>query len=412
MSQKTRNERYYQVLFVLCAALPYINFYELTFLVWGTVILLTFAKRYSLSIVKLCGYFIAILAVAFFSAFARDFQVYNFIRDIAYLLKPVMGLLVGYQLCKDNIRNPLNMVIYAAVFLAVGHIIMVGVSLTFFHVRNMHNLRQHAGYFSDFEVYALIILLFRDRFEVALPPRKARLFTVLIGFSCFLYLARTNFIQFMILWLAMKGYLKLNSRSVTILTSIILCSIIGYAAIYYSNPRRGSHGFEAFLYKIKIAPIEPFKTKVNRDDWKDFNDNYRSYENIHTVRQMSAAGTPAILFGQGLGSRVDLKQKVWLQSSEMRYIPFVHNGYMTVFLKSGLLGVIILLFSIAFFFRYSPSSDPLIANINYLYLGTGLFLIVSYWVFIGLYFVPDSKSVFLGFLIAYKGRLLRKSRTL
>jgi hypothetical protein len=22
------------------------------------------------------------------------------------------------------------------------------------------------------------------------------------------------------------------------------------------------------LYKIKVAPLEPFKTKINRDDWK------------------------------------------------------------------------------------------------------------------------------------------------
>lgn len=411
MSEQNRKERFYQVLFIICAALPYINFYELTFLVWGVVLLITYGQRYSLSILKLCSYFVAILGIAFVVNLTKDHQLYNVIRDIAYLLKPVMGLLVGYQLCKDHIRNPLHMVVYAAVFLAIGHIIMVGVSVVFFHVRNMHHLREHAGYFSDFEVYALIILLFRSQFGLSIPPRKARFYTILIAISCFLYLARTNFIQFIILWMAVKGYLKLNRRSIIILTTVVACCLVGYTAIYYSNPRRGSHGFEAFLYKIKIAPIEPFKTKVNRDDWKDFNDNYRSYENIHTVRQVTAGGTSSILFGEGLGSRVDLKRKVWLQTSEMRYIPFVHNGYMTVFLKAGLLGVGILLLSIAFFFRYKSSADPLVQSLNNLYLGTGLFLIVSYWVFLGLYFVPDSKSVFLGFLIAYKGQLLRKSIT-
>ena len=96
---------------------------------------------------------------------------------------------------------------------------------------------------------------------------------------------------------------------------------------------------EQFLYKIKNAPIEPFKTKIDVTNWKDINDNYRSYENILTLRQVTENGPRAIILGEGIGSTVDLKQKMWLQSSFMRYIPFLHNSYMTVFLKSGIVGV-------------------------------------------------------------------------
>jgi hypothetical protein len=128
-----------------------------------------------------------------------------------------------------------------------------------------------------------------------------------------------------------------------------------------------------------------------------------------TVQQVTGKGTSAVIFGEGLGSSIDLKREVWLLSSYMRYIPFLHNGYMTVFLKSGLLGVFVLLISIGFFFINKPSEIPLANNINLLFLGTGFFLIISYWVFMGFYFVPDSKSVFIGLLIAYKSRLLRNN---
>jgi hypothetical protein len=162
---------------------------------------------------------------------------------------------------------------------------------------------------------------------------------------------------------------------------------------------------------VKIAPFEPFKTRVDKDDWVDFNDNYRSYENILTIRQVSANGWSAVVFGEGLGSTIDLKREVWLQTSFMRYIPFLHNGFMTVFLKSGLLGVCIYLGTIFFFFRQPDSIIPLVTQINLLLLGTGFFLFISNWVFLGFYNLFDTKTILMGLLLAYKERLNKSATT-
>jgi hypothetical protein len=177
---------------------------------------------------------------------------------------------------------------------------------------------------------------------------------------------------------------------------------VGYSAILYINPKRNGAGIEAFLYKIKVAPIEPFKTKIDRDNWKDLNDNYRSYENIMTVRQVTRDGLYSVIFGQGLGAQVDLKQKILLGDMELRYISILHNGFMTVFLKSGLLGVFFLLSSIFPLFKKQKTDIPIIKQINYLMIGSGLFLIVSYWVFMGYYFIADTKAIVIGFLICYR----------
>ena len=107
------------------------------------------------------------------------------------------------------------------------------------------------------------------------------------------------------------------------------------------------------MYKVKNAPIEAFSTKINRSDWKDFHDNYRSYENIRTTEQLSY--NESFLFGEGIGSQVDLKQKVRLGDTDLRQISILHNGYMTVLLKSGIIGLLFLLFSIFYFFkRFNP----------------------------------------------------------
>ena len=126
---------------------------------------------------------------------------------------------------------------------------------------------------------------------------------------------------------------------------------------------------------MKVIPTEAFSTKINRGNWKDFNDNYRSYENIRTIEQLISE--ERLTIGEGIGSQVDLKQKVFLGDMQLRYISILHNGYMTVILKSGLIGLFIYLFSIFFFFRKNTYDNLMLQNINYLLLGTGVFLIVE-----------------------------------
>ena len=220
--------------------------------------------------------------------------------------------------------------------------------------------------------------------------------------SSFFYLARTNFIQFIVLTIALKGYFTVTTRSIKVISSVLLATAISYAVIYNLNPKRDGSGVEQFLYKIKNAPIEPFKTKIDVTNWKDINDNYRSYENIQTLRQVTENEPRAIILGEGIGSTVDLKQKMWLQNSFMRYIPFLHNSYMTVFLKSGVLGIFLLVFYLYILMKNRKSKIPLVQNINMLLVGTAVFLIISNWVFLGMYNTSDNKSIVVGFLIALR----------
>ena len=263
-------------------------------------------------------------------------------------------------------------------------------------------LRVNCGYFNDYEVYTLIFLLFHKKFNIEISKKRLYLYVVLMIVSSFFYLARTNFIQFIVLTIALKGYFTVTTRSIKVISSVLLATAISYAVIYNLNPKRDGSGVEQFLYKIKNAPIEPFKTKIDVTNWKDINDNYRSYENILTLRQVTENEPRAIILGEGIGSTVDLKQKMWLQNSFMRYIPFLHNSYMTVFLKSGVLGIFLLVFYLYILMKNRKSKIPLVQNINMLLVGTAVFLIISNWVFLGMYNTSDNKSIVVGFLIALR----------
>jgi len=94
----------------------------------------------------------------------------------------------------------------------------------------------------------------------------------------------------------------------------------------------------------------------------------------------------------------------------VRYIAVVHNGFMTIFLKSGIFGVLICLFSIVYLLKQNKSDLPIVRNLNYLLVGTGVFLFVSYWVFLGFYFKYDNKSILIGFIICYREFLIKNNQ--
>ncbi len=401
-----------KVLLSLSILVLLLNSYELTFLVWSYTALFTLQNRYSVKITKLILILTLVLAVAFFSSFFHEYKSYNFFRDIAYLLKPILGLLIGYNVCKIVGKKTMNIIVYSGFALAVIHLLTLAVCFTFFAIRNISDLRHYGGYFDDFEIYVLILLIFREKFNIEMSRKKALIYTLVIAFSCFLYLARTNIIQFIILFLALKGYFKITPRAIKIVATTAVLVLASYAAIYYSYPSRKGKGMEAFFYKIKIAPVEAFKTKINPDDWKEFHDNYRSFENISTVKQVTRNGWFTTVFGKGLGSTVDLGRETWSNDGELiRYIPVLHNAYMTMLLKSGLIGVLLCLWVIFLLSKYEKSRVQEIIYVNYLLMGSAVFLILSNWVFMGFYLKLDNKSIFLGFLLCYKELLLKNNST-
>lgn len=410
MKLTLNKELYYQIIFMICVIIPFFNNYELSFLVWFFAAILTVKKKYSLFFIKYLSYFILILFLAIVSGLFYKNDLYFTIRDVSYLLKPVFGLIIGYQLFVEKIKNPVRFIVYAGVAIALYHLFLVFWGIIVEGARNVREIREEAGYFNDFEIYTLIFLLFHKEFQLNFTIKKTRIFILILATSSFFYLARTNFIQFIVLFIAMKGMLVLNKKAIIILASAILFSLLGYLAIYYYNPKRNGNGIDEFLYKIKNAPIEAFSTKINRGNWKDFHDNYRSYENVRTIEQLSQNNT--FLFGEGIGSQVDLKQKVYLGDMELRHISILHNSYMTILLKSGIPGLLLLFASIFFFFKKFKCYNEIDSNINLLFLGTGVFLFFSYWVFLGFYNLIDTKTLLIGHLFAFKYHIQKTNNTL
>ena len=101
------------------------------------------------------------------------------------------------------------------------------------------------------------------------------------------------------------------------------------------------------LYKIKIAPSEIFQAaEIDKENHQDLWDNWRAYEAQQAISQMNYFNFFA---GKGFGALIDLEMVSPLNEEGIQYIPIIHNGYIYIFFKTGIIGLIfylIFLFSI------------------------------------------------------------------
>ncbi len=255
MAFSLKKETLVHVLFTLCVALPYLNIYELTFVVWSAAIVLTLKKKYSVGFLQYVIKFALIILIAFIVSFFYISDTYNYFKDITYLLKPILGLVIGYQLCKKSLVNPMGVIVTTGLLIAIAHLSVVVYAFAFFPIGNISDLRWYSGYFSDFEVYVVILLMFRDKFQIPISESRAKLYISIIAISAIFYFARTNFIQFAILYMAMKGYFLVTKKSLTVLAAMVAFVAISYSIIFSFNPTRDAGGIEGFMYKVKNAPI-------------------------------------------------------------------------------------------------------------------------------------------------------------
>jgi hypothetical protein len=385
------------------------NNYELTFAVWTISVILTIQFKFSIYFLKLLLVFFVIFLIAFFSTFNNDYGTFFIFRDIAYLLKPILGLLIGYQIFKKIKTGFLETLIVVGLAMSIIHLFIILWNMLILNTLSFYILRDFGGYHNDYEVFVLIMLLFHKKLNLNFSIKQIKIFTLIVAVSSILYFSRINFIMFFVLFFALKGYFILNQKSFKIISFFVLFVGLGYFAIYQYNPKRTDKGIDSILYKIKNAPIEPFKTKIKIDDYKDFNDNFRSYENLKTLEQVFSSGYESVIFGKGLGSTIDYGRRMYTtDGSYIRQAPTLHNGFATIFLKSGLLGFLLLIYSIYLMFQMYKTNNEQLKYINYLFLGTGFYLIMSYWVFMGFYLKLDNKVLFLGYLIAYREYFQKK----
>ncbi|MEC4003517.1 O-antigen ligase family protein [Flavobacterium sp. SUN052] len=199
------------------------------------------------------------------------------------------------------------------------------------------------------ELIAIFFLSYYKKFE-GRPLFKFNTNTffifIILLLSCVLYFSRTMIIASIIILLSIHGYTYVTTRTIKVLGIVLLLLIGLYAYLFSVKIDRNKPGLETFLYKIKNAPSELFQTKIDRENHKDLWDHWRGYEAKRAFALMEEQPLSYII-GTGQGSLVNLKFEAPLTGENkkgLKLISELHNGYVYIFYKTGLIGLLILVY--------------------------------------------------------------------
>ena len=159
-------------------------------------------------------------------------------------------------------------------------------------------------------------------------------------------------------------------------------------------------GYLATAKTGQSGPLQLFAAKVLNstsevqvrayETYADINNNWRGYEAYRASKTFAAFSLPEQIFGGGDGTLVDLGLFMQLSATEVfMFVPILHNGYMYLLVKTGVLGLGLFFLFILQLFDYGrralrlPDLEARVAGLVLLW--TPLVMLATQGVITGIY---------------------------
>lgn len=281
-----------------------------------------------------------------------------------------------------------NVIVVIAFILASYHLFQILVNLN--TITNYTALRTLAGKQNHIELAALILMSFTDYFKNNLYFKKHLkiIFYAVISTSVLFYFSRSMYIVFFLFFLSYNGYLYLSKKMFIGLFSVLIFASVSYFVLSNLDYKKNVTHTTDFAYKIYNSINELFGevnlSKIKKDKTKLW-EHWRSYEGAVAVDNVinSKNNITNTIFGMGFGSNINLKTQVKLDGNTYKEVPSIHNGYINIFYKTGLLGLLaylLFLFSNYFFAHLQHFKEP---HLRALFVGSIFYMVYNSFVITG-----------------------------
>ncbi|WP_299223603.1 O-antigen ligase family protein [uncultured Psychroserpens sp.] len=353
--------------------------------------------------------FLIIFSIGFFGFLRSDYSVGVYIKDLVYFSRPILVILASYFLIKKISDKSFlfTVVILLGFAYSITHISMILMNLN--KISNVTEVRTQGGRYNHLELIAYIFILTSNTGKVKLYLTKFtyNVFVVLLSISFILYFSRVMFVVLVLFILAYKGYFRLTKKGLRLIFfgTILLTSFM--MIVNKFDVDSNSDGIEGFIFKIQNTYSEMFESldieKIKRDK-RDLWKHWRGYEAQSAIETLNDKGYFSWAFGRGFGSTVDLGVEVRLANEDVRYIPILHNGFIYVLFKTGIVGLLVYMMYIIYLYSlYRLNSNSSIEfNINRLIVGCAFYIALSSLVVTGVFKPYDLSGIVLGALFALK----------
>lgn len=287
-----------------------------------------------------------LFSIGFIGSVVYQNQLFQFFKDVFHFIKPLTGILVGYLLVRkiNDFSTFIKSIIYLGIFSAIIHFIII---LFYSNLGSVSGIREF-GKDNYLELFSLMFLVFYKKFQgkkMFQNPFIHKVIVLVLLLSFMLYLSRTMIVLAIVILFSIYGYNKITINTIKIFSLLCVSVILLYTYLFSVKIDRNGKGIESFLYKIKIAPEEIFTPKIDKNNHQKLWDHWRAYEALRAFALMEQK--PGSLYiGTGYGSLVNLKFYAPLtgEKAGMKYISDLHNGYVYILYKTGIISLFIYLF--------------------------------------------------------------------
>ena len=300
-------------------------------------------KRYH---IKDLNPFLIILFIGFISSFFSDnYRNYFFIKDVLFFVQVPILITLGKYIGQRPILffRVIKMFVLFYVIFITAHLFIIVFSLDEI-LYNGIEFHDKFGTNSVNAVLLFVITYFIKKKQKTLFSKNYLKFSILISVIYILIsFSRTKVILlFVIFFIFNSNYSKKNLLFNFCLITPLFIQLIGL----YFNLETVRNDDNNFLIKTLNSITELQITDL--DNQYDITHYWRGFEAFLGIEKFLSGNILQILFGQGIGAFVEVPRWAfsdWSSSSldGLKNISIFHNGYITILLKSGIIGLILFL---------------------------------------------------------------------
>lgn len=335
-------------------------------------------------------------------------DLYDALKDAWYIAYPALTLVAGFALMRAIGRVE---ALVAAILVAA--LLTAGVHLAIFAVKPelvslpAAAIRSAAG--TGYYVTCLGVALPLGAIAVPglIPPRHrllAALSFLVSTASLTAAFSRTLPIVVAILLIALVFPVTLRRAVAFTAAVVVIAGVVAAGGLNADSPSRyrGGDLLKKWTRVLQELEVREYSSLAQ------INPNWRGHESARGIATWAAGNPVERVVGRGFGKTVDMGLYINLSVREKsRYIPILHNGYVYLLVKTGLLGLTAYLWALAYMavvgVRHARAEDPRIAALGRLLVALVLVFAVTTVAISGLFNKRDlvPLAMFAGSLLGY-----------
>ena len=315
---------------------------------------------------------------------------YNIVKDIWYVGRPILALLVGYVLMLHirDFKSLLIIVIIAAAIVSLFHVLQF-VNTSALLDESIQDIREEAGRRGSLiSVIAILAIAACWRAGIMVLPNN-RWFVKLTLILCFMSLvlsfSRTIWLSLLVMSVFVLGLINFKRmKNVLLFTGLaILFTVVVLVTPESERKGPGKTFMGKWANSVQEVIIQDYREEA------DIIRNWRGYEAFCAFKTYSDGEWFEYFVGKGFGTLIDLGFYMKLGGTEHRHIPILHNGYLYIIVKTGLIGLFVYLFYLVRLIifgresRRSGDSQLYIAG-NFI-VALSVVILMTTWVISGLF---------------------------